>query len=123
AFRRLVPLLLPGEPDRGTGDQHPDGPRRARHAGRAAADRAAARGRHGTARRRRLGAARALAPAPPPRARPRPRPARRHAPRAATPGEQLRAGRRVAGPEGPEVVLRAYRPTDGELVVETEPAV
>ena len=36
----------------------------------------------------------------------------------ATPRDELRAGMRVAG----EVVLRAYSPSDGELVIETEPA-
>jgi hypothetical protein len=38
------------------------------------------------------------------------------------PRDQLRAGMRIAGTGGAEVVLRAYRPADGELVVETEPA-
>ena len=38
------------------------------------------------------------------------------------PRDSLRAGMRVAGAEGDELVLRAYRPADGELVVETEPA-
>jgi hypothetical protein len=38
------------------------------------------------------------------------------------PRDQLRAGMRIAGAGRGEVVLRAYRPADGELVVETEPA-
>ncbi len=40
-----------------------------------------------------------------------------------TPREQLRAGMRVRGADGVTTVLRAYSPADGELVVETEPAV
>jgi aspartyl-tRNA(Asn)/glutamyl-tRNA(Gln) amidotransferase subunit A len=42
---------------------------------------------------------------------------------AETPERDLRAGMRIAADAGARSVLRAYSPADGELVVETEPAV
>ena len=116
ALRRLVPLLLPGQPHRRARHQRPDG----------TAEHGLPVGLQLTGRR--LGDATVLrAAAAWERHAPWPRPPLATADVSRgmsldTPRDSLRAGMRVAGADSTEVVLRTYRPADGELVVETEPA-